>query len=73
MNKYPRYQHDCDKCHSLGPYQEYDLYVCPEGIDPTVIARFGPDGDYLSGLCFADRIPQLGEAKRRAIIQGLLA
>ena len=46
----PRYQHYCDNCIFLAKFNEYDLYFCPQGGDPTVIARFGTDGDYLSGI-----------------------
>jgi hypothetical protein len=48
-----RYKHDCNKCVFLGNYNEYDLYFCAIGnfmVEPTVIARYGEDGDYLSGL-----------------------
>lgn len=69
-----RYHHDCDNCRPLGQFEEFDLYVCPEQVGgPTVIARFGLDGDYLSGLCFADTVPALGEAKRLAVAAGWLA
>lgn len=69
----PRYEHDCENCKPLGAFKEFDLYVCPTQITgPTVIARFGTDGDYKSGLCFADSDPELGEAKRRAIEAGHL-
>jgi hypothetical protein len=56
----------------LGEWKEFDLYFCPQHGVPTVIARYGPDGDYQSGLPAADAIPALGEAKRRAIAAGLL-
>ena len=68
-----RYEHDCANCKPLGEFDEFDLYFCEQGgVGPTVIARFGPDGDYFSGMCFADAMPELGEAKRRAIAAGLL-
>ena len=69
-----RHEHDCEKCKILGEFQEFDLYFCEQQIGgATVIARFGPDGDYSSGMCFADSMPELGEAKRRAIAAGLFA
>ena len=54
----PRYTHDCDKCEYLGGMEfegEYhDLYCCPQGERPTVIARWGDDGpEYRSGIEFA--------------------
>ena len=67
-----RYEHDCDNCCPLGEYQEFDLYYCPQSGIPTVIARFGEDGEYYSGLNFADNIPALGEARKRAIEKGLI-
>lgn len=54
----PRHKHDCDCCVFLGHYDkgetQYDLYYCPQPAMPesTLIARFGPDGDYLSGMVF---------------------
>lgn len=64
--------HDCDACKPLGQFGEYDLYYCGQRGDPTVIARYGPDGDYLSGLSFADHSEPLGEAKKRALERGYL-
>jgi hypothetical protein len=61
----PIFEHDCEKCIFLGHYEGYDLYFCKN--EPTVIARYGENGDYMSGLIFADINPVLGEAKRRAI------
>ena len=56
----PQYQHNCEACVFLGRYtdsdqqRDFDLYVCPQGGIPTVIARFGNDGpEYSSGLPFA--------------------
>jgi len=46
----PRYEHDCKVCKYLGHLQEYDIYVCPQQGNPTVVARFSSKGrDYLSG------------------------
>lgn len=54
------HEHDCDCCTFLGNYKDefatYDLYHCDQqGLSkrPTVVARYGVDGDYLSGLSFA--------------------
>lgn len=69
----PRFPHDCDRCYCLGEYLDADLWMCPAQVGgPTVIARFGPDGDYRSGLPSADTDIYLAEAKRRAIEKGFL-
>lgn len=68
----PRHPHDCDCCTFLGHYGEHDLYFCPQGGHPTVIARFGEHGDYLSGLWAADFHPELNVAKKRAQNLGLI-
>lgn len=69
----PRYPHNCGKCIFLGRHEQWDLYHCANGINETVIARKGPDGDYMSGMRFAERgtIPELVEALRRAKGWGL--
>lgn len=74
MNEKPRYPHECDKCEFLGRYEEFDLYFCPSPIQriggATVIARFGEDDEYCSGLQLP--LPELIEAKKRAVERGLL-
>lgn len=46
----PRYKHDCNRCVYLGHLQEFDLYACPQGGNPTIVARFSSKGgDYFSG------------------------
>lgn len=75
----PLHKHDCNKCIYLGQYvcqydKTWDLYVCLENIQ-TVVARYGNrGGEYLSGMCFAkkDGVPELYEAKLRAIKKGIL-
>ena len=47
-----RHNHDCKSCVYLGHHKDRDLYFCP-GNNKTVIARFGEDGDYESGINFA--------------------
>ncbi len=67
-----QFKHDCNDCVPLGQHEGYDLYYCPN--EPTVIARFSDDGpDYNSGMEFAKSglIPQLVEARNRAIKLGL--
>ena len=54
----PIYKHDCPCCTFLGNYEvegtKYDLYHCEQSSmdTPTVIARFGTDGSYMSGMSF---------------------
>lgn len=65
-----RYTHDCDKCIFLGTHSRYDLYYCEA--NPTVIARYGAEGDYNSGLACAGTDPVLAIVTVRAITAGLL-
>lgn len=70
----PRFTHDgCPRCVFLGNWEDHDLYFCPQNGMPTVLARYGDEGShYLSGVEAAHLVPALGEAKRRAEINGLL-
>lgn len=83
----PRYTHDCEPCVFLGGTvappespQYYDLYWCPQGGFPTVLARFADEGPaYTSGLVAAIQqktpayVPSvLLEALRRAEARGLV-
>ena len=75
----PQFEHDCDCCHFLGRHvdpetsQKMDLYAHTSGGMPTVIARTGIDGDYMSGLSFSyGGIEALTEARQRAQAAGLL-
>lgn len=77
MNNFkPVHDHDCDACTYLKTVnidnRVYDLYHCLQGSTRhTVIARYGVDGDYLSGLsCSDDGI--LRRAAYAAIEAGLL-
>ena len=68
-----RYQHDCYVCTPLGEYGDADLYFCNKGGIETVIARHSNQGsDYTSGLYMATALPDLREAKKRAIKAGFL-
>lgn len=74
----PQFAHDCACCNFLGRHldpetsQSMDLYVHTSG-SPTVIARTGELGDYMSGLTFSyGAIAPLTEARRRAEHTGLL-
>lgn len=68
----PRWEHDCSDCTWLGPLNSADLYACITGYGPdnlkieTVIARYGPEGEYRSGLEFIDKDAALGSAYNRA-------
>jgi hypothetical protein len=75
-----KHKHDCNNCTFLGTFANsdttdsgvfYDLYYCPQGAIPTVIARHGEGGNYMSGMAFGiankeDVDCPLGEAYRRA-------
>lgn len=79
----PQFPHRCTNCVFLGrwspPYtdvelKDFDLYYCTKGPGPTVIARYGALGhEYTSGMALADAgLPDLAEAKRRAMAMGLI-
>ena len=89
--KKPNFKHDCDECVFLGEIrfrnnftrevdpdtvQVADLYVCPQGGYPTVIARFSDtDSDYISGIMTHNQELQhiaLHEAQLRAFSAGIL-
>jgi len=75
----PFHSHDCEECTHLKSVSQdnvnYDLYFCTQGSDNpyrhTVIARFGEDGDYSSGLEFSYK-GMLKEAAMLAIEAKLL-
>lgn len=77
-NEKPLFTHDCPSCVYLGQHDAHDLYYCAKQVGgPTVIARYSSDGpDYCSGMPFAVEgafgIPELFEAKQRAIAKGLI-
>lgn len=70
----PFFEHDCTTCVYLGSVtidsiekngvEDFDLYVHPvgTGVD-TLVARFGPDGEYHSGINFAvssfEKLPEM--------------
>jgi hypothetical protein len=70
------HEHDCDNCTHLDSVTmdgtDYDLYFCPQGRRPTVIARFGKWGEYISGLDFSGE-GILKEAAELSIQKGLLS
>lgn len=53
-NLHVRYPHHCKECTFLGHYNGHDLYFCSQGLRPTVMARFGSDDQYVSGLPTAE-------------------
>jgi hypothetical protein len=66
----PRWPANCDTCTFLGPMAEYDLWHCPQGGLPTVIARYGPAGSYKTEsavFMIKGRDPELREARKRAL------
>lgn len=69
----PIHEHDCDECVFLGNSKDgkMDLYY-HGGERETVIARFGTDGDYMSGMVFVGRNPYLTEAYKIAKERDLL-
>lgn len=70
-----KYKHDCTECIPLGEFNDTDLYFCNQGHQPTVISRRSDEGsDYCSGMIFAtkDGIPELYEAKMRAVAKGYI-
>lgn len=63
----PRYLHDCMNCKFFGQYYGYDLWACiveqeypNPAIIKTLIARYGEEGKYYSGIsCMAKNKPIL--------------
>ena len=73
MSDTPRFLHHCPGCVFLGHHDKHDLYFCPQGGHPTVMARFdNDDPDYKSGLVLAGADPHLHEAYERAKAKRLL-
>lgn len=69
----PRFNHYCEKCTYLGPYEKTDLYICGTDTNSTVLARFSSeDADYISGMpsSYASYGP-LSVARQRAQEKGL--
>lgn len=67
-----RFELEGPGCIYLGPHGRYDLYVHLRdgGSISTVIARYGPEGEYISGTAFINHYPELREAADRAIALG---
>lgn len=66
----PMFEHDCDTCKFLGTTnagkRPADLYFHP-GPGTTVIARYGKEGDYTSGLELIRHDAALAVAAERAL------
>lgn len=72
----PIHKHDCNTCTFLGNYRDiskaYDLYWHDDPIHPeliTVVARYGNDENYISGLSFLGTTPALQVAFARKVIR----
>jgi hypothetical protein len=63
----------CENCTFLGSIDNHDYYFCPQHGIPTVIARYGPDHEYESGMCFAyGESTHLTAAREMAKHKGLI-
>lgn len=82
-NDKPQFEHDCNACKFLGRAEHFpaDLYFCPQGNIPTIIARFSSDpSDYSSGMEFGKVFNEdlrlqnepLAQAYRIALAQKLI-
>jgi hypothetical protein len=77
---WPKYEHDCAHCVSLGGFRGQDLYFCPR--HGSAIARFGNSGEeyesmptWIMGQLIAqgvDTNTPVFRAYRRARVFGLL-
>jgi len=61
----------CPSCKYLGFYKEHDLYYCPQGGFPTLIAH-DEDGDYKSGMFMNGTDDHITEAYKRAKAKGFI-
>jgi hypothetical protein len=43
MASTPQFVHDCGGCMFLGRYLKYDIYLCPNCDDGSVVVRFGDE------------------------------
>lgn len=69
----PIHEHDCERCVFLGSsVDESDWYVCDQGIGhPTIVRRYGEDGDYESSISMLHRVPKRFQDRARALLQSL--
>lgn len=72
----PIFEHDCTACVYLGSDFDHDFYICSNKDEhpclSTLIARYGVDGDYSSGLEFCWSNPYLNKALELAFYKGEL-
>ncbi len=69
----PKYRHDCQICTFLGHHDDSDLYYCPQGNIPTLVARYSSEpADYASGIAFVGIIPAITAAHKLAKQRGLV-
>ena len=71
----PLHTHDCDKCIFLGSDNENDYYYCHDEKHPvlsSLIARYGEEEKYTSGLSFAMSSIPINNALKLAVEQNVL-
>jgi len=64
----------CNGCHYLGHVHGHDLYYHCNHLETTLIARYGEDGDYCSGLVFSYAVDLVGPtnmAMRECLLRAL--
>ena len=89
-NRTPQFEHRCDRCIFLGRAaydnlpgskvsEAHDLYYCPIGKEPSVIARYGNEPDqYLLGIPGRTVVsgvngpPPLGEAANTVLLRAVI-
>lgn len=69
----PRHEHDCDHCHFLGGDETFDYYYCDGKYEKTLIARYGVEGQYISGLSFFGQSAPITQAGLLAYRQKLIS
>lgn len=75
MKNTPIHEHDCKHCIYIGSSYKRDYYLCISKEHPslsTLVARYGKDGNYNSGLEFCWSNIYLNKALKLADKQGLL-
>ena len=48
----PQYAHDCDQCAFLGHFDGYDIYICGDGPNTTILGRNEDSSGGYSSLPF---------------------
>lgn len=67
----PEWEHDCGQCTFIGHSGGMDMYHCTQVGSDTLIARYGPGGDYISGTAFAEVDETIWKAAVLAEAMGL--